>query len=328
MFQIKTTTETLSMPTSGIPCSWVIATISASSAIFYFLHHLRIRNLSSELAKAKSLRAEERRGRIRAEKRLREEASNSASSHLDPIGIVESPFPDRRGTPRQAQLVRGIRSRLRFERRIQPEISLSGLEQFSHIWVLGLFHENTNIGSSKNISAKIRPPRLNGLKTGIYSTRTPHRHNPISLSLARIENLDLENAVLVVSGLDLVHGTPILDVKPYIPRYDRLPDPKAPGWIEELDQEKKFEVKIQICDKEMEYLRKHCTLQFYKSADEAVGVIREILAYDIRSLHQKNSGKSIENLYEFRFDGFYVRYRILHDENVVSISSLFPDPIA
>jgi tRNA-Thr(GGU) m(6)t(6)A37 methyltransferase TsaA len=92
----------------------------------------------------------------------------------------------------------------------QPEISLQGLQGFSYVWVIFLFHKNTN----QRFHAKVHPPRLGGDSMGVFATRSPHRPNPIGLSLLKLESVQSDH--LVVSGLDLIEGTPILDIKPYL----------------------------------------------------------------------------------------------------------------
>ncbi|XP_054979661.1 tRNA (adenine(37)-N6)-methyltransferase isoform X2 [Sorex araneus] len=89
-----------------------------------------------------------------------------------------------------------------------------GLEQFSHVWILFVFHKNGHL----SCKAKVQPPRLNGAKTGVFSTRSPHRPNAIGLTLARLEKV--EDGAVYLSGIDMIHGTPVLDIKPYIADYD------------------------------------------------------------------------------------------------------------
>lgn len=89
-----------------------------------------------------------------------------------------------------------------------------GLEQFSHVWILFVFHKNGHL----SCKAKVQPPRLNGAKTGVFSTRSPHRPNAIGLTLAKLENV--EGGTVYLSGIDMIHGTPVLDIKPYIADYD------------------------------------------------------------------------------------------------------------
>ncbi|XP_063080948.1 tRNA (adenine(37)-N6)-methyltransferase isoform X2 [Cavia porcellus] len=89
-----------------------------------------------------------------------------------------------------------------------------GLEQFSHVWILFVFHKNGHL----SYKAKVQPPRLNGAKTGVFSTRSPHRPNAIGLTLAKLEKV--EGGAVYLSGIDMIHGTPVLDIKPYIADYD------------------------------------------------------------------------------------------------------------
>ena len=100
-----------------------------------------------------------------------------------------------------------------------------------------IFHENTNLTSGKvmekgqTFPAKVRPPQLLGQRVGLFSTRTPHRPNPIGLSVVKIDSVDPIARIVYISGHDLVNGTPVLDIKPYIPEYDSLPFATSPAWI-------------------------------------------------------------------------------------------------
>lgn len=142
------------------------------------------------------------------------------------LGVLESCFKEKFGTPRQARLVPASFAKLKVHARYSPKHSLAGLEKFSHVWLLSWFHLNTN----KTFHPKIHPPRLKGGKVGIFASRSPHRANPIGLSLARLERV--EGDTLYLSGIDLIDGTPILDIKPYLHFSDSAPDSEA-GWIPE-----------------------------------------------------------------------------------------------
>jgi tRNA (Thr-GGU) A37 N-methylase len=128
---------------------------------------------------------------------------------------------------------------------------LEGLEAFSHAWIIYVFHENTDLhnavgagdemrgqtrgGQSRTTSrAKVRVPRLNGERRGVFATRTPHRPLPVGLSLVEVYAVDSERGVLDVGGADLVDGTPVLDVKPYLPFCEALAPPasRAPDWVD------------------------------------------------------------------------------------------------
>ncbi|XP_028911929.1 tRNA (adenine(37)-N6)-methyltransferase isoform X2 [Ornithorhynchus anatinus] len=134
----------------------------------------------------------------------------------EPVGFIESCFSAKNGTPRQPSVCSSSRACLRIRKDIfnNPEHSLMGLEQFSHVWILFVFHKNGHLSRK----AKVQPPRLNGAKTGVFSTRSPHRPNAIGLTLAKLEKV--EGGVLYLSGIDMINDTPVLDVKPYIAEYD------------------------------------------------------------------------------------------------------------
>ncbi|XP_054440929.1 tRNA (adenine(37)-N6)-methyltransferase [Pteronotus mesoamericanus] len=134
----------------------------------------------------------------------------------EPIGYLESCFSAKNGTPRQPSICSHSRACLRIRKSIfnNPEHSLMGLEQFSHVWILFVFHKNGHL----SCKAKVQPPRLNGAKTGVFATRSPHRPNAIGLTLAKLEKVD--GGAVYLSGIDMIHGTPVLDIKPYIADYD------------------------------------------------------------------------------------------------------------
>ncbi|XP_043916936.1 tRNA (adenine(37)-N6)-methyltransferase [Protopterus annectens] len=134
----------------------------------------------------------------------------------EPVGYIESCFTEKNGTPRQPAICSLSRACLKIQKSVfnNPEHSLIGLEQFSHVWLLFVFHKNGHLSSK----AKVKPPRLNGAKTGVFSTRSPHRPNAIGLTLAKLENV--EGGTLYLSGIDMIDGTPVLDIKPYIADYD------------------------------------------------------------------------------------------------------------
>ncbi len=144
--------------------------------------------------------------------------------HFEPIGWLKSPFIDKFGTPRQGHLVPAAQARVEWAKGTQPENWLDGLEGFSHVWLISVFHQNYG----KRAPNKIHPPRLNGRRVGVLSTRSPHRPNPIGLTLARI--IEVEGRQLRLSEVDLIDGTPLLDIKPYIPEADHAKQASC-GWV-------------------------------------------------------------------------------------------------
>ncbi|KAK4883903.1 hypothetical protein RN001_000174 [Aquatica leii] len=144
------------------------------------------------------------------------EAQSQIDLSLSYIGVIRTHFPEKRGTPRQPGICSGATAKLTLNNVVftNPEHSLEGLQDYSHMWILFHFHKN----DSNHTRAKVSPPRLNGLRTGIFATRSPHRPCPIGLSLVKIDRI-MENTIYF-SGVDMIDQTPVLDIKPYIPRYD------------------------------------------------------------------------------------------------------------
>ncbi|MGB0326353.1 MAG: tRNA (N6-threonylcarbamoyladenosine(37)-N6)-methyltransferase TrmO [Akkermansiaceae bacterium] len=137
---------------------------------------------------------------------------------MRPIGRVESCFQEKFGTPRQSGLVPEARGRIVFSEDIPPE-ACRGLGEFSHVWLVFLFNQ---VGEDET-RWLVRPPRLGGNeKMGVYATRSPFRPNRIGLSLVALEKV--ADGFLEVGGLDVVDGTTVLDVKPYLPYVEALPD--------------------------------------------------------------------------------------------------------
>lgn len=151
---------------------------------------------------------------------------------LKPIGFVKSCYLDKFGTPRQSGLVPAATAELRILPEFQPELSLQGLSEFSHLWLIFHFHKNTNLV----FRPKVHPPRLGGDTTGVFASRSPHRPNPLGLSLAKIEKV--EGSLIWLSGLDLIDETPVFDIKPYLPTTEALPQAKG-AWT---DQKQDIEI--------------------------------------------------------------------------------------
>ena len=145
---------------------------------------------------------------------------------LRQIAHICSDFPTKFGIPRQSGLVEGLTARIVFEPGFRDREAVRGLEGYSHIWLIWLFSQAVR----EDFSPTVRPPRLGGnIRMGVFATRSPYRPNPLGLSCVRLESVvqDQElGPVLTVSGADLMDGTPILDIKPYLPFTDSHPDAK------------------------------------------------------------------------------------------------------
>ena len=145
---------------------------------------------------------------------------------LTPIARVSSPYREKFGTPRQCGLVNEAVGEIRFEAGFCDPNMVRGLEQFSHLWLIYVFHATMNDGWK----ATVTPPRLGGsTRLGVFATRSNFRPNPLGLSVVKLEDIIHKGNLLVlkVRGLELLDGTPIVDIKPYIPYADALPDAKG-----------------------------------------------------------------------------------------------------
>ena len=219
----------------------IIYVINMDSFVHETATAKELRALREALKREKRERCAERAGRTKAERRLRELEAEAAtpgkggsatgltatglsavpSTSLYIVGHVGTPFPDRRGVPRQPMLCPSTRGCIRFCNAVPPS-AFEGLDAFSHIWVVWLFHENTNLhkGAARRSTfspAKVAPPQNGGRKVGVFACRTPHRPNPIGLSVVKLDSVDAARRTLHVSGIDFVDGTPILDIKPFLP---------------------------------------------------------------------------------------------------------------
>ena len=140
------------------------------------------------------------------------------------IGYIHTDFPTKFGIPRQSGLVEELKATITFEPEYRNPEAFRGLEEFSHIWLLWKFSKS----EKKNWSATVKPPRLGGKKRmGVFATRSPYRPNDIGLSSVKLEKIEFDEKmgpVLTVAGADLMDGTPIYDIKPYIAYADSHPE--------------------------------------------------------------------------------------------------------
>ena len=234
-----------------------------------------------------------------------------------PIGYLRSIFASKNGTPRQSGLSEYARATITLSKEIftNPCHSLHNLDQFSHVWLLWVFHQN--VGQA--VKAKVSPPRLGGERVGVFSTRSPHRPNNIGLTLARLEAV--EGGVLHLSGIDMVEGTPVLDIKPYIPQYDspQCPqDPQAtsssssseqspsgvicPTWVGDHTDDLRVIFSSRAEADLVQIDLNRC--QWLKSPGEVRAAIRDILRSDPRSVYRKT--RCSDRMYFTELDGLHV----------------------
>ncbi|MBR5052279.1 MAG: tRNA (N6-threonylcarbamoyladenosine(37)-N6)-methyltransferase TrmO [Bacteroidaceae bacterium] len=216
---------------------------------------------------------------------------------IKPIAHIETDFPTKFGVPRQSGLVKGLKGRIVFEKEYRDPEALRGLEGFSHIWLLWDFSEARR--EDAKWQPTVRPPRLGGNKRmGVFATRSPFRPNNIGLSSVRIVGIDLhtsEGPVIEVEGADLMDGTPIFDIKPYLPFTDSHPDAKG-GFAERTAESQITTV--------------HLSAELLSAFDEEhIEALREVLLSDPRPHYHDDA----ERIYAMEFAGEEVKFRVKED---------------
>lgn len=205
---------------------------------------------------------------------------------LKTIAHIRSAFPTKFGIPRQSGITESLTARVVFTDAYRNPDALRGLEGFSHIWLLWLFSESVR----EDWSPTVRPPRLGGnTRMGVFATRSPFRPNPIGLSCVRL--VSVEGTELVVAGADLMDGTPILDIKPYLPFTDARPEASG-GFAEPL------------CGQSLTVCLPEPLAQ--KFPEELRRALTDVLAEDPRPRYQNDP----ERIYGFPFAGYEIRFRV------------------
>ncbi len=152
---------------------------------------------------------------------------------INPIGTIQTCFTEKFGVPRQSLMVSEARGLIKLDPEFAHPDAFLHLEEFSHLWLVYLFHKNQNANHPEKWTNTITPPRIDApKKVGVYASRSPHRPNPIGLSVVKLERVNtLKGSVEIeVSGVDILDGSPILDIKPYVPYADSVPEATS-GWI-------------------------------------------------------------------------------------------------
>lgn len=217
---------------------------------------------------------------------------------MKPIAHIETDFPTKFGIPRQSGIIESLQGRIIFEPDYRNAEAVRGLEEFSHIWLIWEFSEAVR----DTWSPTVRPPRLGGnVRKGVFATRSPFRPNPIGLSSVKLERIEIDpklGPVLHVSGADLMDGTPIYDIKPYIAYTDSHPEAisgfalKPAEYLLEVDFPKELLEKI---------------------APEKRESLIEVLAHDPRPQYQDDP----ERVYGMEFGGMEVKFRVENRQLIV-----------
>ncbi len=229
-----------------------------------------------------------------------ENSGNSENLHVKPIAFVSNCQKFKNGTPRQGVIAKYSQGILdlsvaskQFSGFENPHYALEGLEQFSHLWILFHFHQNNG---ADFVKTKVAPPRLKGQKVGLFSTRTPHRPNAIGLTLAKL--VKIEGPKNHVKVLDLIDLNPILDIKPFIAKYDTPqelfedePDAvQVPDWVEN-----EVNLSVSLTNRALNQIGSNLALK---------KAIESVLQEDPRSNYRRE--KCQDKLYYFSVENFKV----------------------
>ncbi len=213
---------------------------------------------------------------------------------LKQIAYIETEFPDKFGIPRQSGLVNELRGKVVFLPEYRNADALRGIEEYSHLWLLWHF----SMVEREGWSPTVRPPRLGGnTRVGVFATRSPYRPNPIGLSCVTLLEVVTEGEdapYLIVGGADLANGTPIFDIKPYLPYVDS-----------------RSEAKGSFSDRYAEYSLKVVIPEELKALipTEKLEALRGVLAGDPRPAYQKDP----ERVYGLLFADMEVRFSVKAD---------------
>lgn len=216
------------------------------------------------------------------------------------IGHIKTDFKEKFGIPRQSGIVQEAKAEIVFEKEFRVAEAFRGLDEFSHIWVLWQFSEAVR----DNWSPTVRPPLLGGNKrVGVFATRSPFRPNSIGLSCVKLDKVEFrknEGPVLCVSGADMLDGTPIFDIKPYLHYADSYPD--AFGGFTQNLEERKIEVMIETED-------------FYEIPVDKQKEILSVLSNDPRPSYQNG-----DRIYGMKYGCFDIRFCV--NDNVLIVKNI------
>lgn len=218
------------------------------------------------------------------------------------IATVKSDFKEKFGVPRQSGRAPSVISEIVFENEYAVKEAFCGIENFSHLWVIFGF----SLTKEEGFSPTVRPPRLGGNKRmGVFATRSPNRPNKIGLSSGKLISVDFSNGVkLKVSGLDLVDGTPVYDIKPYI-KYSDCHSDAISGFADEFQR---YSLNVTIPDNLKSLL-----------PEEKTEALTECLADDPRPSYQSDP----ERIYKMSFADFTIGFKVKEDElTIISIEKL------
>ena len=211
---------------------------------------------------------------------------------MEKIAHIRNAFPTKFGLPRQSGLVPELISTIVFEPAYRVDAALRGIETYSHLWLIWGFHQAVREGEDQAWRPTVRPPRLGGnTRMGVFATRSPFRPNPLGLTVVKLLAVEdsSEGKVLVVSGADMMDGTPIYDIKPYLPYVDSVPDAIGGFTQETADYHLAVDISAEL---------------MARIPEEQRGTLLGVLAQDPRPAYQHDE----ERVYGLPFAGLDVKF--------------------
>lgn len=217
------------------------------------------------------------------------------------IGYMRSPYKEKFGIPRQPNLVQ-VESYIEMVEPYNDLLAFEGIEEFSHLWLLWQFHENKNKQESQNFRPQVRPPRLGGnTKIGVFATRSMYRPSPIGLSVVQLKTVKKvgKSVRVYVTGSDLLDGTPIVDIKPYIQYSDAVVTAQS-GYAQD-EPERHSVIWTENAEQQKQTLLKQKTL-----TAQIVNELEQVLSLDPRPAYQNDA----ERIYKMKFADFDISFRV------------------
>lgn len=224
--------------------------------------------------------------------------------NIQPIGKISTPYKEKFAIPRQPGLAKSAEGKITFLAEFNDPNYLRGIEQFSHLWLLFHFHQTADKGHSP----LVRPPRLGGnQKLGVFATRSTFRPNSIGMSVVEFAAVTFKNKqlTLTVKGIDLLDGTPILDIKPYVPYADNIMN--ASGGMAQHSPELMAVTFTEQASEQMQKLQ--------QSYPEISNLIEEVLSQDPRPAYHQNSHS--DKTYGMTLYDLNIQWQVIKQQNVV-----------
>ena len=232
------------------------------------------------------------------------------------IGYMKSPYREKFGIPRQPNLVQ-VESYIEMVEPYNDLLAFEGIEEFSHLWLIWQFHENKNQQDSPQFRPQVRPPRLGGnKKIGVFATRSMYRPSPMGLSVVQLKDVKKvgKSVRVYVTGSDLLDGTPILDIKPYIQYSDAVVDAQS-GYAQEQP------IRKQVIWSEQAFSQQQSFIQMKQLKQQTIDELEQVLSLDPRPAYQQDETR----VYGMLFADLNVKFTV--NAEYVQIIEIAPEMI-